>query len=317
MTIRKVQRIRNSYYIYLPKKWCQNHKIKQQTEVNLSNMDDGTLVVYPPNILVETTKETTIEIDSKKPRSIQPRIVAAYINGYYAIRVTSREKFPFNVREKINTLARKLLGFEVIEEDDHYILLRDISLTYELLSILRREYIILKFMLEGLKTCIETKSKKDAQVIIKRDDDVDRYRYAVERLSHIALQDTAFRSKIKISPDSCIYYSMAGKYLERMGDHITSIAISIDKGNIPEKIYVKSIDKIIKIFDLVTKSFFEKKQEEAFIVLNTFKEIIKEINEIEISKTNSKTRIIAYHLERLTSYCSDLAEISIDLTFGK
>ncbi|MHA1839029.1 MAG: PhoU domain-containing protein [Candidatus Ranarchaeia archaeon] len=317
MTRRTVQSIRGSFYIYLPKSWCRRSAIKKGAELELTESSEGTLIVHPPSVSIQRRWQTTINVDRNGWSSTPVFLVAAYISGYRRVQFRSKTPIPLRWRERLNALTRKLLGFEVIDESDFSLTLEDVTTSYELSSILRREFTSLKYMLHGVQKAIGTHSKIDAEVVINRDDDVDRYRYAVERVSHLAINDTTIRSKIKVSVDSCLNYSISAKYLERMADHSSGIASEILNGHYPPKELETILAKIINAYDAVTKAFFSGKIHTVEPLLGILQNLEDKLQGLQTQKTSNHSRLIFFHLERILSYCIDLAEIAVDLVIGK
>ena len=317
MSLRKVQSIRNSFYVYLPKLWCQTHGINKKSEIRINEMEDGSLTILPFTEISTPQEQAIIDVDNQSWETAPVLLVAAYIAGLNQVEIRSKKPFPLEWRERLITLSRKLLGFEVMVESDNSLLIEDVSTSYELLPILRREFISVKYMLDGVKSCLATNLKQNAEVVINRDDDVDRYRYAVERLSHIAIRNPMIRMKVKVTPQSCLHYSIAAKYLERMADHATGIAQETINGKSVSKEFINVLDQITKLYDTVTKEFFSKRSTKVERIIGSSVEIMEQLRVLELRQKSSAARIISFHLDRILAYCSDLAEVAIDLHFLK
>ena len=50
ITTRKLNQVRNSFYVYLPRQWCDAFNLTKDSEVKIEQSTDGVLRISPPNL---------------------------------------------------------------------------------------------------------------------------------------------------------------------------------------------------------------------------------------------------------------------------
>ncbi len=151
---RKVIQIAEStQLISLPRKWAIQHNIKKGDELEV--IEEGGHITVSPAGSTELFKKTEIDLTTVGP--IIPRILhALYKVGYdeVLLKYVNQEV----VGEIQKMLHDEMIGYEIVEQKPTYCVIRTIAGGYdsEYDTILRRTFLLLKTMLEGLVTVIET-----------------------------------------------------------------------------------------------------------------------------------------------------------------
>lgn len=151
---RKVIQIADStQLISLPRKWALKYNIKKGDELEV--MEEGSRIVVAPAGSTELFKRTEINLTGLDP--IIPRILhALYKVGYDEVLI----KYPNQeyVTEIQKMLHAEMIGYEIVEQKPTHCIIRTIAGGYdsEYDTILRRTFLLLKTMLEGIVTVIET-----------------------------------------------------------------------------------------------------------------------------------------------------------------
>ncbi len=155
---RKVIQIAEStQLISLPRKWCLANSIRKGDEVEV--IESGkTITVFSPGNHEEIK---TTEIDLAGLEKIVNRVIGLlYKIGYDQI--TIKYSSPEFVSAIQKCLQEDMIGYEIVEQHPNYCIIKTVASSSEgeFESILRRTYLLLKSMLEGISAAMENGDKK-------------------------------------------------------------------------------------------------------------------------------------------------------------
>ena len=327
-TTRKLNQVRNSFYVYLPRNWCDEFKLTKDSEVRIERTLEGTLRIVPPSIETSQTEPLRLSLTKDQSKDIANLLVGAYIVGTTELELKFDDGIDMATRGEISKWIRRLPGFEILDEHSESILLSDTSEKQVITPILRRQFATTKYMLNGLLTMIESGDTTENSRIIDRDEDVDRHRYFVERLCHIVLRDPSYARRIALTPPDALSFSLAAKFVERIADHIcAAINELIQVKNLSSKLQ-KMSKKIINVYEDTSKAFFSidsakkgiqkseitSESERALTTLTTASDLAEALQKLGASRKDKTIHeiVLALHLERIVSYCADIVEIGIN-----
>ncbi len=328
MTItRKLNQVRNSFYVYLPRAWCDKHSLKKDSEVRMEESPEGVLVIIPPTYEGQIRRELTVRVKEPNGKQVEILLTGAYIIGGTTIALEFPEAIDIETREKISQWIRRLPGFEILDEHSDVLVVSDTSEKQMILPILKRQFSTAKYMLNGLVTAMETGNTDLASRILPRDEDVDRHRYFVERLCHLALQDAAYARKIAITPSDCLNFSLAAKYVERIADHVCDAASEFIAVKEVSPTVIKTAKTLIRTYEQTMKTFFgtdstkhevHEYDDQAFEVLQSAENLAQRLEKMGSSRRSLSPRMVLLlmHLERVSSYCADIGEVAINRLIG-
>ncbi|MBN2230982.1 MAG: phosphate uptake regulator PhoU [Candidatus Thorarchaeota archaeon] len=329
ITTRKLNQVRNSYYVYLPREWCDEHRLDKNSEVTLERTQDGALHISPSVIQAKQTTPLKITIENEHRQDLSNLLIGAYIVGAGELELTFTDALDMATREEISKWVDKLEGWGILDEHSNSMLISDILTSDRevIRKVLKRQFATTKYMLQQMISSISGGDITDYMHIVSRDEQVDRNRYLVERLCHLVLRDPAYARKIALSPPDALSFSLAAKFVERLADHICGAVNEImDIKKIDTKL-VKLTTRISELYEKTTSVFFsidkkgrEQKEEltveatEAFESLREANDLADSLSRLESSRSekNPHEIILALHLERIASYCSDIIEIGIN-----
>lgn len=322
---RKLNKVRNSFYVYLPKEWVDARDLNEKSEVRIVQTSEGTLEIFPPEYQRRDPEVLKFKMEDTSQDRIEGILIGGYIVGASGMEFNFSDTIDMTTREMFSQWIRRLPGFEILDEHSRSLTVSDTSEKQLISPILRRQFATTKFMLNGLIGAIKSGGLESAQRILDRDEDVDRHRYFVERLCHLALQDPSYARKIGISPADCLHFSLATKYIERIADHVC--------GAMQQMIQLKSADPKLgkpsealgNAYDETVRAFFAiestKKRNsianvsnDAFEALSLSKSVSARLSKLEASKHGQGPRMVLLlmHLERIASYCADIGEVAIN-----
>lgn len=155
---RKVIQIAEStQLISLPRKWALKHGIKKGDEVEV--LEDGKCItVTPPGDKLELK---TTDVNLSGIEGFLNRVIGLlYKIGYDQI--TIRYSSPEYVSIIQKSIQEDMIGYEIVEQHPNMCVIKTVAASSEgeFDAILRRTYLLLKSMLEGLATTMETGDKK-------------------------------------------------------------------------------------------------------------------------------------------------------------
>ncbi|MDF1539789.1 MAG: phosphate uptake regulator PhoU [Candidatus Thorarchaeota archaeon] len=333
ITTRKLNQVRNSFYVYLPRNWCDRFKLSKDSEVKIEQSADGILKIIPPQFVTQGPQRAKFIIDEENKESIVNLLIGSYIVGTGEIELEFGSDLDISTREEVSQWVRRLPGFEILDEHSQSIIISDTSEKQGVFPILRRQFSTAKYMLTSLVDTMKTGKHKEAERIIDRDEDVDRHRYFVERLCHLSLQNPAYARRIQIAPPDALHFSLATKYVERIADHICEAILQLLRLEKINAKLVKTAEKLVEVYIETTSIFFRierskgidkrntaEEAKKAFTCHQHTKDVSEELDRIggSYEKSASSETLLALHLGRISSYCEDIAEVAMNriIEFG-
>ncbi len=318
---RKIQKTGGTTYIVsLPKKWVEKQNLKEG--------DFITLIVNPREIILTTRDKgeeelrVEIKVSDRDPRLIERLIISHYLAGYDVVKIMS-EKLSEEYRSHIKkVIKKKLIGFEVVDEDINVIEIRSLVKEKELSVDLAisRMFKIGSFLLGILPDVILNLDEVNAKLMIQNDDDVDRlYLYTIRMIRKTKNRD--------VDIGRLLILAMMSKALERIVDHIVRIAYTVtEMRKISDRSILERIYNLLHITNEIYISTYN-----AYIhgdlnlsneVISRVKDAVKKfdhiVNELREDQTLSREEIINLNTilesgKRICEYSADIGEMIIDL----
>ncbi|WEU40635.1 MAG: phosphate uptake regulator PhoU [Candidatus Odinarchaeum yellowstonii] len=308
MSIRKIQEVKGSYYVYLLKDWCNKNNLKANSLVKLEELPDGSLVVKPHEKIIKEKSIFKINVENLDLKILKQIIKAVYAIGADIVEIKVGKNIKlFELTEFIIKILATLPGLEIVEEFKDGVKLQNTGLGFDLPVVIRKLFTTVYSMLSSLSEAVKNNDIKLAESIINRDTEVDRNYMIVERLSHLCVKNPFLLWGSNITIIDILHFNIAGKYIERIGDHIVGLAYElVEKGKLDGNIS-ELIVSVISFYEKTNQIFFTK----------NFKEATPLLNQCEILEDNIKRifssiedRMQVFHIRRIMRYCIDLAQIA-------
>jgi len=318
----------STFTISLPIKWAREVGVKQGDELSLIQRSDKSLVLTPLTEKEEQIKYAELVLSEKESFEGNFRyLIALYLVGYDVVKLLSPGGFEAEERKRIKEEVRKrLIGMEVVGESSKEIVLKSF-LKYEdftLQDAVRSMSKIILSMQEDAISALEKRDQNRAKDVIERDNEIDRFYLLIVRQLKAAISDAELAKKIAVSrPRDSLGYRIIVKSMERMGDHVESIARNSMLMN--SAVGIESIKEIsARTKNLFTKTLASlsdtdmEKANEAIEDANMLSEEIEAIIERILAEQCSSTDkihalSILESLDRISKYCEDIAEVTINL----
>lgn len=320
---RKVQVVGGSTYIVsLPKEWAKSMNLQHGTELVLEVMPDSTLKLYlsseaPP----ETLLEEELKFDRDSVELFFIKLIASYVVGYDKIAITCVDCSSTELEDLIKQIIERTIGLEVIEKDSNTVELQCLAniSTLTLSEVVKN---IIRLTLKSFTDFGKALKEENAgsiREIIGRDNLIDKlYLYGLRQLNQALLGRINYTIVGLKTMAQTIYLAMMLKFLERIADHLSSLAEDVAKlvesgASVPSKLntHVETLQsKYAQIANhLVTE--YEAREED----LRFFGELVRELKKLESSIANdvAVSKHGGEHLVRISAYLRDLIELLADM----
>ncbi len=350
MTIytRTLQQIGSSILISLPTEWIKKNFLSKGRSINIETNSDNTISIYNINqdeeIKIEfnyhynnqgfkiqndnsNDKESKISSIGKTTEDIKillNKIFGAYLLGYNIINIKSKEPISFEDSETIKKSIRKLIGLEIVDENNYNINLQFLldAKTLNIEKILNMMNSIITGMFKETIYSIDSKFNQDLKKkIASRDDEIDRQYFLLVRLIRTAIMNKKLASILNLSNIDMLDYRIAANFLETAGDLITELVsylteVKADKqitelikktGCSLEEMQIYSIEAFTKMSRDKAFKVIEN-YEEFKISLSTLKKNIKSNKDI----LTNETSLVA--VVNIISCLDKIAKCWIDIT---
>lgn len=326
MEMRKVQITGgSSFTITLPKGWVENVGLQAGDLVGLAAQTDGSLVLHARPSSKRAARTYVWEIKNENPEHAFRKLVAIYLMGYDVIKIKGKPRLSTQMSATLQGATRRTIGLEVVEEDATGITLQDFlePAEFPLERGMRRMLHITQGMLQEAFDRISHRDEDALKALIARDDEVDRLYWMINKQYHTILQDTAFASRMEITPTQGLNHLFAARLVERIADHATRIAENVLEldGPIPpaleSKLHAQG-QRALALLKDAASAYFRKNVAEANAVIDAVSAYQRDHHDLlseALDLRKGRLVHIAYIMEsqsRIAAYAADLAEIAIN-----
>jgi phosphate uptake regulator len=227
MEERKIMSLgRSSLVISLPKDWAKMNDLKHGDVVSLAIQRDRSLAVFPGVGRKEWDKEIAFQIDpNERDIMIVRNIIACYLNGYSAIKLTSTKVFPATQQKAIRRIVR-ILYMRIMESDAKN--MRIVTLIDEskasVISGIQRMHAIANSVCRDVLESLKNQDADLAKAVYVLDDDVDHFSFFILRLLRRAALDPALANQLGLEPIDCLDLQTLVHRIEQVADSANNIA---------------------------------------------------------------------------------------------
>lgn len=308
--------------ISLPSDWVRTNRLNKGNTVFIETNEDNSISLFPSEASDSQIKDVTILYSESSVDSLINQIYGAYLLGYSDIRIKGKRLILFEHREHIKLTMRKLVGLEIVDEDNSNIAIQFLldanSLDAE--KILRRMNSIVGGMYRDALDGLRLKSEGIKNLIFSRDDEVDRQYFLLVRLIRSAMVDQKLARKLNLSNIDILDYRIAANHLESAGDYIGEFASTV-----PSISRTKIVDELSEAGSYIEKmqeksvaAFTKKNRSESVGMIkmyNEFRLIMDSIKELlaKIELTNSESTIAVlnsiHSMDKIAKCWVDVADL--------
>lgn len=222
--LRKVQCTPSgTFFVCLPKSWAQAHGLKRGSVVAVTETSDGRLLIDTEYGVEPSPHSVTL----KPSLYLSREIIGKYLLGFDIIRIESKERISFEVRDTVKKTVSRLIGLEIVEEDYSSIALQCLlePAGFPPEKILRRGYMIAAGMHRDAVNSFLDGDIQLAKNVIARDDEGNRLYFLLVRILRTIIQNPTLSEKLGTSPIECLDYRLAASLVEAIGDECVRAAL--------------------------------------------------------------------------------------------
>lgn len=318
--IRKVQRTSSgTFFVTLPKHWAEDRGLKRGSAVSVNETSDGRLVVDPEYDVEPSPRTVTLELGPYLSREI----MGNYLLGCDIIRVETKKRISFGIREDVKETVSRLIGLEIVEEDYSGMVLQCLldPSGFPPEKILRRGYIIAQGMHRDVVDAIVGGDVRLAKSVVARDEEVNRLYFLLVRILRTIIQNPSLSEKLGVRPIECLDYRLAASLVEGIGDECVRAALkTVDLkgeklGEDLKEVFMKFHTSCFGAHDNALNAFFTGDVGLAEEVKNTREKVEKVFAEIEkVARSQSldvvpQVLAVASILKQIYEHGVDIADL--------
>ncbi|RZN56785.1 MAG: hypothetical protein DSO09_04150 [Candidatus Methanomethylicota archaeon] len=320
MEYRRLQKSKSgSFLLSIPKEWIKKRGLDSGSLIKLVESEEGGLILLPEGTMEKEENIVTI----KSAENLEKQIRTQYLLGANTIIIDLGKKISSMTREEVKNAISKLIGLEIIEEGISSItiqcLLQPTSIPVR--SVLKRSYSLAASMHKDAEIALSEGDIELAEVVSKRDEEVDRLYFLIVRQLRSAIRNYSIAEKLGVKPIECLDLRMAARYIEGIADQSEIIAKNVMKVH-GEKIDKEIINRLLELSNMAyniheeaSQALFKGDIKLANKVIsknNEFKSKVLDFNEFLLIKQPKLSTIInsiAMHIYQIGEYGIDLAEL--------
>ena len=317
----------STYTISIPKGWIERQGLEAGDSLSIF-VYEASLILEPPKARV--TKEVLLDgTKASSSEALQRLVISHYLVGYDVLKVRLDPRTrPY--KEGVRRVLERLTGAEVIEDlgDSLYIkvLLDDAKLPT--IQVLGRISSLIAGMLSDARKALDAKDEELARGIMTREMEVDKLYFLLVRQLKKSVGDRRAAERLGIEhPRDALGFRVVAKSFERVGDHLEAMMQNYldllkrgEEDSVPKEV-TKLLSEVARIYETSTSAFLERDPEKAEGVFQdlegvrrSYEELVKELFHREVSVPSAiLQRSMLESLWRIARYCSDVAEIALNM----
>ena len=338
---RTLQQIGSSILISLPTEWIKKNLLTKGKSINIETNSDNSISIYSS----DQTEEIKIEFNYHSNPTISNnikdnngnkgkttedikillnKVFGAYLLGYNIINIKSKEAISFEDSETIKKSIRKLIGLEIVDENNYNVNLQFLldAKTLNIEKILKMMNSIISGMFRETIYSIDNNFNKELRKkIASRDDEIDRQYFLLVRLIRTAIMNKKLASILNLSNIDMLDYRIAANFLETAGDLITELTSYLTEVK-EDKQLAKLIKKpgysLEEMHIYSIEAFTKMSRDKAFKVIENYEDFKVSLSEIKKNIKSSKeiltneTALVA--VVNIISCLDKIAKCWIDIT---
>ncbi|MFQ5621149.1 MAG: AbrB/MazE/SpoVT family DNA-binding domain-containing protein [Candidatus Nanoarchaeia archaeon] len=298
---------KSSLVVSLPKPWLNHNKLKKGNTVYLHEADDELIVSARENRQEKEIKVVQISTDGKSIEKIESEIISAYLKNADIWELRGRNLAVEG--PKVKEILQNLSGIELMEQDSHKIVAKDLMDMAELSipALLRRIDLILRSMLQDATASVH---EDYYESIFYRDVDVNRLVFLVKRVISLALDNNQVAKKLNRTQRQLALDMRMGYLLESVGDEVKRISRfikAVDPKHKAFKSFTKMIEELQKKYLAVMKAYHTNNLNLAFEVELEHKSRMENIDSLSKKTTSHVAHRCLYHMKGLNSIIKNIA----------
>ncbi|MDH5807114.1 MAG: phosphate uptake regulator PhoU [candidate division WOR-3 bacterium] len=316
MEYRRLQKSKGgSFLISIPKEWVMKNKLDSGSILKIVESEGGSLII---SVEGEELESQTSFI--KEEENLEKQIRTHYLMGADIIVIDLKTKITPMIRERVKEAISKLIGLEIVEEGTNTITIQCLlqPTSMPLINILKRAYSLAASMHKDAEEALLNNDIERAEIVIKRDEEVDRLYFLIVRQLRSAVRNQRLAEKLGIKVVECLDLRMAAKYIESIADYSEGIAKNVRK-IYGEKINYEIMDGLKELsktayllhYDAIN-ALFKRDVKIANKVIEKNKELVDKMISVNELLSNKQQKFSTI-LNTVAMYMYNIGECGIDL----
>ncbi len=330
--MKKVQEVKGSFYIYLPKSWCKKYNVAEDKRVYLKQLADDSILIRSNTTSPELLTTYVINLNNENPDKegldadeyidyIFNLYLTAYIIGYHTIKLVKLPKISTKIKNRIHKLTQKLYGMVVISEERGEMVVEEhfdeVNIEVLTKQILNKVGLLMNNYIEIVQDYDRIEDVNDElDELIEQDNQIDEHRYAIERYVHQILNFPSLGRNINVTSVECLHFSETTRLIERIGDYITKLAVVLKTQPMSDRKFVKwHLNEMQQTFHTIQDYFWRSDSLKLWRLTQKIKNYAVEVKQ-KIYENHEDTEYLI-PIRRINIICGDIAEIRINDILSK
>lgn len=279
---RKIIKLGQATYVTsLPSKWVRKYDLKQGDYLDVEEKEN-TLSMSTVQRLESRT--VVISLPSKE-LFLKRLIYLPYRLGYDEVKFIYKDP---DLIHKIIEASSILIGFEIVEQGEHFCVFRNMSTSFEdeFENMFRRVFYTIETLLSEMLEALEKKQYTRLKNFGEREEIVNRLVCFCERVINK-------RGTQNFTDNSFAYITVWT--LEQIGDELKQMVALLSTSKNISLITKKNIEQTLKLFQLFSRLYFKPGLEESITLKKSYHTLKEEIRE-NLEKNVQKEIQVSYHL---------------------
>ncbi|MHA1720271.1 MAG: hypothetical protein DRO88_14265 [Promethearchaeia archaeon] len=322
---KRVQCVKGSYYMYLPKKLCAKYEINNSKIIYMKQFKDDSLLLKfetksqiksKPFVidinLTHLDKENEIDISFGYDYLLN-QLLAAYIIGHSQIILRKKEEIPLIFRNKIHSMIKRLYGMVVISEKPNEIIVEEHLESMDIKIFCKQLLSKIHIVITNFIDIVENYEYNDnneglLDELIKQDDHIDEDRYTVEHLVHKTLKNPL---KTQTNFIECLHYIEMTRFIERIGDYLVKMSKLLKIKEIENREFIiEQLNVMLDTYKTIQDFFDQNDTLKLWKFIQEIQEYALKIKRL-INDKHTDTEFLV-PIRRICNICGDIVEIRIN-----
>ena len=317
----------STFVVSLPKRWIEDHNLKQSDVVGVEYLPTGEVQVTPHDVR-KLKHRTTIHLEEHQGTSLYDYLIGVYVSGCDVIVLKSKKPIKQGTRRLVRRFLRETRGMEMVDDDQHRMEIMSLLNPNELpLQVsLNRMYLLVTSLVEDTISVLEGLDPEALEDADERERQIDARRMLIDRQVAMALNSHIVERSLGVNRYQAMEHGSMARSLERMGDHALSLAMIVinNDHSLPMKLDEAPLSVIpqwLAALRTIIRNTYSKEMDliaEAKASLHAaIEDVVRFEDEIWAMEKVRKDSLIQFRVSeivrRLCGYSIDLSETLINM----
>ena len=222
-SIRSIMKSGGSLVISLPREWVERLELRAGESLSVEVAGDS--LILSPVAVNRREKSLRLKFESNLPILVN-KITAAYLLGYDEIELEIPPAVKREIEEALSKVKNKLLGLEILEGVGGSLLLRVLvnPESVKPIDVLKRMWALSGESIEDSVTALIGYDRELAEIVIDRDEEVDRLYFYMVRMLRSCAADPTLLTHLNLTSINVLDYRLVAYLLENITDRAVELA---------------------------------------------------------------------------------------------